>query len=58
MILSATCNLNDTLRNFDLRDPGDRVFSDLDDGEDELVDLGLDGSGYLMHVLCYIILLY
>ena len=45
-----TCNLTNTLRNFDLRDPGDRLFSDLDNGQDELVDLGVDGSGCLMHL--------
>jgi hypothetical protein len=43
-VQSATCNLIDPGRNSDLRGPGDRKFPDLDDGEDELVGLGLVGS--------------
>ena len=57
MVQSADCNIIDLIRNFDLRGPGDRQFSDLDDGEDKLVDLGLEGSDCLMHLLRYILIL-
>ena len=43
-VQSAICNLIDLGRNSDMRGPSDRKFPDLDDGEDELVGLGLVGS--------------
>ena len=43
-VQSATCSLLDPGRNSDLRGPGDRKLPDLDDGDNELVGLGLVGS--------------
>ena len=43
-VQSAPYNLVDLERKFDLRGPGGRKILDLDDGEGELVGLGLDGS--------------
>ncbi len=43
-VQSAACNLLDPRRKFGLRGPVDKKFPDLDDGEEELVGLGLDGS--------------
>ena len=35
--------------------PGERLFADLDDSDDEIDDLGIDGSGCVMDVIYYIL---
>ena len=45
MVQSVARNFSGLTRNFDLEGPGERFFSDLDDGEDDVYGLGLDGSG-------------
>ena len=55
-VQSAPYNLIDLERNFDLRGPGGRKILDLDDGEDELVGLGLVGSRSLMRLSSYILI--
>ena len=49
-VQSAARNFTDSIRNFDLGGPGGRFFSDLDDGDGEVYDLVLVGSGYVMVV--------
>ncbi len=48
MVQSVACDFSGLIRNSDLKCPGERYFSDLDDGEDDDDDddLDLDGSGY------------
>ena len=52
-VQSATSNFPDSSRNFDLGVLGERLYSDLDDGDDEIDDLDLDGSGCVMNVINY-----
>ncbi len=61
MVQSDTRSFSGLTRNFDLNGPCERFFSDLDNGEGDIYDLGLDGSGdemtclvtYVMLVLLY-----
>jgi hypothetical protein len=45
MVQSGARNFSGLTRNFDLEGPGEKFFSDLDDGEDDDDNLVLDGSG-------------
>jgi hypothetical protein len=46
MVQSVARNFPGLIRNSDLKGPGERYISDLDDGEGEDDDLDLGGSGY------------